>query len=1039
MPKSSPGLSSTPSFLKQVISTSWHMWRYALRHLDRVGVALLLLSELPAVRSKPSDSVTPRIKFPTASPDVDAYYLMSSLHDTITDLRQSSEAEHTSAILTNYSMNYDDYALFKAKKLGQRFDLIDVMGLILRTMREIQQLKNDSTLQDYDALRSKIPGLERIRHYIQETETNPELLQGLDAAIDEAKQSTARVKQLPALLFTAREERFGTLFDSAWREAVATDNAKALHQLFEADPERRVLLLTRRPLLVDLWSYAALTMKPNIQLYLLKYRHQYNIDVHANIFEFGDDISDSHKVSALDYPCEMGYVELVKRFAKAKAYQIKRQVHFDCFQFCVTSAVLFGQTAVLDTLHTAGITLDLHRILDAYIKSGLIKDKQGSVIFGKLLRTLSVHPKVNVHALSSQNETVLAKLVTHGNVSDVEALLQISVNMYQETYRNNASYFPIKLAFDLNKLDMIEAFLAHGFNISKKDSYDQRLVQFVGATIPFYSLYWNTPSTILALKEKNLTQALYADFEKYIDYRLGTLVLRITSPSMMFPAMLLFFVIFSVTWKYLIKKCGPVKALPKPEETPVVVKHNTVGQSYKKPPAPLLTPMTNPNPWISQPIVDDERKKKTVIMPEASKVSKREEVKNQVVAAIANRKLARIIEQDREKEKLLRPERTELQTPTPPRVTPPVQVADEQKNSVDHNEEKHVRSQPSATQQVAASTQQGERDNVKPNAYAEFAYHHLEQIIWLHIQHEMEEKSASHEYQGVNNLVRHMAGIYHLHRFNLARKKNLAVTTKDVAELEISGFIRTMMAHRGAIASSFATMMATAKVCCDVLPHYVARMRKVHSVRPAFTEEKMESLARLAGADLSTPTLVSFESLPVMQEIQAYFAEIEARELDPKASIDDRVYLEWVSHRFIPIINRVAEHFEKARFNAAYITENFCEHLAALRMLMTLCGEYYNPNRANRFQRNPAINRDLIDFLSDCHHVRNRVAHHFTDVSDALILDLCKKSLVLSSIAPLENLDLSFTGLRLKSKFFASRQNNSVPMSQSTQTEQHGM
>ncbi|MDR3492431.1 MAG: hypothetical protein P4M12_10395 [Gammaproteobacteria bacterium] len=311
---------------------------------------------------------------------------------------------------------------------------------------------------------------------------------------------------------------------------------------------------------------------------------------------------------------------------------------------------------------------------------------------------------------------------------------------------------------------------------------------------------------------------------------------------------------------------------------------------------------------------------------------------------------------------------------------------------------------------ISVSSQFTSESRINKNSLIrDYAYSAVEHAASIVVVSALNEDRQSDYYQ-LNTFVNHLALIYNIHKYNLSMLSFMMSNPKykQSNELVFAKEMRNLMMHGKSIEESKDVVLETAKQMKTIMPQDLDRLTMIHSHKKAVDENDIKKLMELAGVGkLQTIFLTSLEETPLYKSL-SHKADLQINSSFAGASNvydEDNAYYKWIIEKMFPLINRIASPFNKA--NVTQLREYYGIALDAIKMLLTLCGEYYSNERGKRFHEAKRGN-NLHTILSRLHELRNSVAHDNYETDDRDVLDLCREIARFNPLmCELNNVDIS--------------------------------
>lgn len=295
---------------------------------------------------------------------------------------------------------------------------------------------------------------------------------------------------------------------------------------------------------------------------------------------------------------------------------------------------------------------------------------------------------------------------------------------------------------------------------------------------------------------------------------------------------------------------------------------------------------------------------------------------------------------------------------------------------------------------------------------------------------ESSEAKTEGNHDPLLNDITHFALLYNIGRCFHALKvyKNLGGHTADSLPKADIDYTRHAIVHAGAVDAPQSDVIETGEILYKDLPKDLIDRRNARQLQQ-FTLEQKEILKLIKSYRLAAdperfaleggfPLVV--EDMPLFQHLVKYHNPKQA------ADIDDKKLLAIVWVKTVPliinimkIVTKTFESEPKTKEEIDRFYENFLPHFQALKMLLTICGEFRTEEYCEtmrkkllKLQKTGKVSEDIfkntmgfVVFLKMCRSIRNKVAHEFAD--DCTINEMYDAWRMLKSINDTPQLNLN--------------------------------
>lgn len=275
--------------------------------------------------------------------------------------------------------------------------------------------------------------------------------------------------------------------------------------------------------------------------------------------------------------------------------------------------------------------------------------------------------------------------------------------------------------------------------------------------------------------------------------------------------------------------------------------------------------------------------------------------------------------------------------------------------------------------------------------------------------------------------IKHYALLYQLFRIFLALQlyqQNCHSNESNTISQEMATDLRNMIIHHGAVQTNFAMVYQTAQTLCgkDQLPESLMNMRKQSLMERVLNEEQIADLISLydfvdKDLALSRFRLAPFDlhvtDTPLYKALAKFHSERTTNNLD-RTDI-----FRYLSQDLIPSIFSTLASIEKrypygiSSATAEDFYDHYYQHYDALKMMLTICGEYAQgleatkysdinnlKSLAEKFGQLAASQASIFfQFIANCQDVRNKTGHTIPDASYEYLLEILKPARKLTSLS----------------------------------------
>lgn len=264
------------------------------------------------------------------------------------------------------------------------------------------------------------------------------------------------------------------------------------------------------------------------------------------------------------------------------------------------------------------------------------------------------------------------------------------------------------------------------------------------------------------------------------------------------------------------------------------------------------------------------------------------------------------------------------------------------------------------------------------------------------------------------NVIENFALLYHTHRayqaIALFRRQQKNIYDAVDQDERLATDTRNIAMH-GSILLNVSSIRKTGEALKEILPRDIEKLHLRYRRTPALPEDEQKNLRSMLGTSSDSISFDSIDQTPLYKKINGYMQAISTKDnKDINHSLtDDNSYLAWIKDHIIPTADKISASLLKAPGNTQ-LREilDYAMRLDALKMLFTLCGEFYHSQRFNTIK----IDTTLMNFLNACREVRARVGHRFPDIEDQTIIAMATR---------LKNINVSTPALNVSAATAAAK------------------
>lgn len=315
--------------------------------------------------------------------------------------------------------------------------------------------------------------------------------------------------------------------------------------------------------------------------------------------------------------------------------------------------------------------------------------------------------------------------------------------------------------------------------------------------------------------------------------------------------------------------------------------------------------------------------------------------------------------------------------------------------AIDSSEEKTPAAQSIITEQSLAENRKNKLNRLSVALQHLVRIHHIHMAYLDDKSYRDRERKAPEE---LSNKIWQCALLYNYIRTAVAFSQyhGTSVTQQDVT---IN--LRNMLIHHGAGQVSQMAVLDSAPTFVETLSKNALRLHKPNTITLDLSQQDLSTMMEVFGLFKDQDELDKFalrpacpvledlalirnlEKTPLYKELASHLEAKQDNNVSPKKVLDDVKIL-------MPLILQIYEQTQKTlrqdNRGKNYFEEHFFAHIDALKMLLTMCGEYYyfikNIDRTN----DDAKEFEL--FMRYCHdNIRNPVGHRFPDCDFAVLIE----------------------------------------------------
>lgn len=254
-----------------------------------------------------------------------------------------------------------------------------------------------------------------------------------------------------------------------------------------------------------------------------------------------------------------------------------------------------------------------------------------------------------------------------------------------------------------------------------------------------------------------------------------------------------------------------------------------------------------------------------------------------------------------------------------------------------------------------------------------------------------------------DSAILHLNFLYHAMRYFLLMScylKKLHLKKWDDETIVDMIVGRTIIAHKGMEITND-QVQALKKELPPFMARELSRVPSNHASESAYSKEEIDSLNLCHEPASIVSSLNQINLFKFVAQLPAH--NNLHNEKNSSTKRDDQKYYAWVLHLIIPMLNYISQTHESPTFK-----------LNAMRMLFVWCGEFFNPQRERRFEKN---HTKMLEFFKQSHTLRNKEAHELAGVTNDAVTALADlaKQLSNESKSPGANEKFSFSILEFRS------------------------
>lgn len=746
-------------------------------------------------------------------------------------------------------------------------------------------------------------------------------------------------------------------------------------------------------------------------------------------------IEDPRLVDIGAHTCAEGRLELAQYFATEEKWFSDERNGNRRQLSCLVQAAMHGQSGLLRNISSLGFSIDGTTPLATFnvlVGPGDYTPKERALGLEALLENGA---NASAHNGSSSLLGFSAEL---NNVPAVRTLLKFAANMY---HANQHGWLPIFWAGYHASTEMLSEFFRRQFNWRLRFLFNQRTDDFIGHVAHANSTQFPVSSQ-LVMHTPNVTKAMLKELHARLSDVLDKKNSEIDWMMITVIAVVLLFGYngYKLYIDYQAHKRRKETRLKAPAQTEEKRPDDKAALELKKKQEDEKRKALKRKKMEEKLKADEEERQKKQLEEEKRTAAIQKELEAEWAAdaaaneaAEAERKATeKVIKDKAEARKKANEEKrlAKLKEQQDKDAAEKLRIQQAQDEAIRAHEEKlkakaedaKKKAQRKQTRQINKALERAPQPKEAVNAtvvpsddvlleFKSFAQYSLENALDMALVYKNAcKEDRKNEYYHRNMRTHHFALLYYIHRAYLAislHKENVEKVREDLSA-DLSANLRDMLMHKGAIETTTDKVFQSARELLVILPKDIAELTRARSLKKVLPEKEIKALFQLS----NVPERVTQEEY-LRKRISDTPLYVEAKrqhrahEKNPQYD-DDRTFIHWITHVMVPNINLLAATLLKTVDTVATPRSQFAETLDALRMAFTMCGDLYSDERNLRFQTEHK-GEPITQFLSKCREVRNRVAHHFPDVEDSIIIKLCRTAKTVNKkVTALDVFDFSY-------------------------------